>query len=584
MINISLNTSLREQDKVSEPNLDSSLHPIILSALQQRGLSDPLMRREFLEPSLDRALAGKSLKGLSPLLRALRQASIRREKIAILCDYDADGATSAAIFKHLCDALKIPSQVIGANRYQGGYGLKKQMIDRARRARAKIIIALDIGSSDHKVISDARKSGLRVFVVDHHELKEGAGKPCPSFINPHQKGCDFEADNLCTAGLSLVAAVELKKMLAQYRFKRDKESAQRINLTKIKQLSALGTVADQVPLKGLNRAIVKEGLSAMNSKPEPWALALRATSDIRDEITSTDLAFQFAPRLNATGRLMRSCEKTGVEFAVETLLASQAKKVQKMASWLGAVNLQRRAIERKCLANALSIIDKEGLKKDPVLVLASDSFHLGVLGIVASRLVERFERPVILLGPSGDKNTLTGSGRTVPAVHMKNLLSKASEFALSFGGHAGAGGVKIANDDLLRLRKTLCLAVKDFASAPTIYQSYDLETTIKELRLGDFYRDLSRLEPTGRDNPPLRLLLRSAEIVQQHSGEKGQTILYLRQGTSFLPAIIFQQSAIEQLPNDAPLEIIATPIKAPLQFRRGEHEYVLKILRATQIF
>lgn len=468
-----LHRGVRDADS-AEPFLDSTL----------RGLSSP-------EPMVDRALASERI------ARAIRA----KERIVVFGDYDVDGTTSAVILSEVIAALGGEVRTLIADRFHGGYGLSDQGLDRCLAERPGLLVTCDCGSSDHDRIAKATASGVDVIVVDHH-LVPAQALPAFAFLNPHRPECGFAYKGLCSAGLafSLGAALRL-------------ELGAQLDLRGWLDLVAIGTIADLAPLTGDNRRLVRAGLKKIGAPgTRPALVALRQAAKIPEsaQLTARDVAFRFAPRLNAPGRL-------GVADLTLRFLTAQTPK----EAWGLLQDVETRNEERKTLAQRATeeahaqVSELYGESPTEGVVVASDAWHRGIVGIVAARLVDTFGVPAVVIAFDGEHGH--GSARTTADFDVYSALSRCASDLSAWGGHRAAAGLSLSKGALDSFRASFLQATQGAASG-------EPQTGEVDVALGGPFRvptleDLQRLGPFGEGYPVPTFLLEAHVVEAMGVGE-----------------------------------------------------------------
>ena len=549
-----------------------SVHPLLARVLAARGWKAGHELSRFLKPSLTDIPDKRGLKNLDRACSLILRAACNRQKIAVCCDYDADGACSAVQLCLLLQALKADYILIPSDRYQGGYGLKKQHVEAARQQGCKLLLAADIGTNDHEAVTHALLNGLAIVIIDHHKVEAAKNPPSEAvLINPSQRDCRYAAGALCSAGLTWVLAGALKEKLCRSASQLQRKLGRRIDLQQLLQFAALGTVADMAPLTGANRVIVKLGIKLMNSKGRPGIEALKKVSGIKRAITSSLIAFQMAPRLNAAGRLAKDQELPGIMLAINQLLAENQQKAEEWANRLQALNLERKRLEketwRACLRQIRRAWRAGRGELPPVLVLCGRHFHPGVLGICAARIAEAFNRPTVLLAGPNKRGVLSGSARSTPDLPLYDCLTQVAKHFIGFGGHDYAAGCSIYQDNLPALKKDLgvVIAEKRGKHPPAPTRQAEVEMTLKELSAGGMalVKSLERLEPTGHGNPAVTVLLRNVRVfaLSAIGPHKQHLRVFLgdQAGTSLLQARLWHRTGHPLLKPGALLNLVVKP-------------------------
>ena len=397
--------------------------------LASRGFADPAAARAFLAPSLDQLHDPFALKDMEAAVARLLQAIRNREKILIYGDYDVDGTSSVVI---LTKALELAGATVSyhvPHRLKDGYGMRPEVVDAAAAQGVGLIVSVDTGIRAAEVVKRANEAGIAVIVTDHH-LPEAELPPAVAILNPNRHDCTYPNKDLCGAGVAFKLACALFSSLSW-----PPEKVARISESLLK-LVAIATVADVVPLLGENRVFVKHGLDGMNQIRNPGLRALLDVSGFTDGKlpSSRQVAFQLAPRLNAAGRM--DTAKT----VIEMFLTPDAALARTLATQLHDQNTERRLVQDEICERCDALAVEEA---DAALVYYGADWHRGVLGIVASRMVERRRRPVFVLGLNEADGQAQGSGRSIPAFHLLEALESMSDLFVKFGGHKFAAGVTL---------------------------------------------------------------------------------------------------------------------------------------------
>ncbi|HZP92316.1 MAG TPA: single-stranded-DNA-specific exonuclease RecJ [Burkholderiales bacterium] len=446
--------------------LDGSIHPVLARVFAARGIDDPAR--------LDTGLAGllpyASLARSEEAARLLADAISRREQLMIVADYDADGATACALGVSVLRALGARVEYLVPNRFDYGYGLTPEIVALAAKRSPRWLITVDNGIASIEGVDAANALGIGVLVTDHH--LPGARLPqAACIVNPNQPGCGFRSKHLAGVGVMFYLLLALRAELRARGAFRDRPEP---NLADYLDLVALGTVADVARLDDNNRILVAQGLRrirAGRARPGVEALFGVAGRDSR-RASGYDLAFVLGPRLNAAGRL------TDMALGIECLLASDAGRAAELAGELDALNRERRDLEAQMQDSALAIVDRIDPADRYSLSLYDETWHQGVIGILASRLRERFHRPVFAFAPGGGEEA-RGSGRSIPALHLRDALDLVSKrrpgLLLRFGGHAAAAGVTIRRDQVHAFADAFETVVRDLVGPPDLEQVVEID-------------------------------------------------------------------------------------------------------------
>jgi single-stranded-DNA-specific exonuclease len=463
-------------------------HPLVAGILLRRGFGTQEDIKSFLQPSLNNLREPFQLRHMQQAVELLQEAIFNNSHIIILGDYDVDGITATAL---LLDFLRSSGAAnldfFIPNRLKHGYGLTEASTDILLEMKADLVITVDNGITAAKEISRLHEAGVKTIVTDHH-LAEKSLLPPGIVVNPNHPECQYSFKKISGCGVALKLVMALRKSLRNQEWWNSRRPEP--NLRDCLDLAALGTVADVVPLLDENRIITYHGLQVMNEKPRLAIQVLKTLKKV-ETITSRTLAFQFAPLMNAAGRLKDA------DMAVRFLLSDDREEAEKMAKILASTNLERRETESGMIETALKLAEEQ--KNDPALILTSPEFHEGVNGIVATRLVESFYKPVLILSES--EGNLKGSGRSIPELNLKEALSDCSEFLVRFGGHAAAAGCSLIPGHLAEFRErffTFCNERLPTSLVPKL----QLDGTLDYPELTElFVEQLNLLQPFGEGNP-----------------------------------------------------------------------------------
>jgi single-stranded-DNA-specific exonuclease len=481
------------------------LSPLVAQILFNRGI-DPATARAF--------LAGEwrddnpfRLKGMNEAVARLREAIRRNESIAIYGDYDADGVTATVLLTEVLQALGAQVEPYIPHRIDEGYGLNIPALDHLRQKGIRVVVTVDCGVRSVREVEHARRNRLDVIVTDHHAI-HGELPPAIAVVNPKQEDCRYPFKELSGVGLAYKLAQALLRVQKQVRiygqFGRDDACVTPAE-DDLLDLVALGTVADIVPILGENRALVKGGLDRLNRPQRLGVKAMLEEANLRDgEVESWHISFILGPRLNAAGRLEHA-------LASYDLLASRsAEEAKARAERLGAMNRERQELTLNTFEQARQEALEKGIDR-PLLFLASPSYFSGVVGLVASRLVEEFYRPAIVVEFGAGESR--GSCRSIPEFNIIAALDECRDLLCKHGGHAMAAGFTVPNDNLERLASRLGDIAAERLSgvelAPTL--NIDAEVSLASLDWAT-HALLQKLAPFGYGNPQPLLLSRGVQV------------------------------------------------------------------------
>lgn len=496
------------------------------TVLVSRGLCGPAEARRFLECPVSDLQDPFLLPDMQPAVARLREALESGEQIFVHGDYDADGICAAALLIRCLSSLGANVCYHLPHRIEEGYGLSSESIRRAARQGARLMLTVDCGATAFDEVALARDLGMDVIVTDHH-LTRSELPPALAVIDPMRKDCTHPSKELAGVGV----AFKLGEALC-----RELEIPAEHYIRAFADLAAIGTVADVVPLVGENRVLVRQGLALLAETKKAGLKALAQVAELTGRtITARDVAFRIGPRLNAAGRIADATQ------ALELLLTSDEAAALQLALHLDSINRKRRQLDESILAQALAKLEQDAdLASAPVIVLHDDSWHVGVIGIVASKLLEAFHRPVVLFGAADGE--LRGSARSIPGFHIAEALEECSDMLLRCGGHDLAAGLAIMPDQVEAFRKRIndigYRELGAFPLAPTVHA--DAVMPLEALRVEDVER-LAALEPFGEGNPePMFVATDVAVSMAKRVGADGRHLrMVLTRGGHTVDAIAF---------------------------------------------
>jgi len=477
-------------EAVKEVSARHGLPLLVARILLNRGLAGAEDILAFLDPTLERLCPPFGLADLEAACARLGRAVLRGEPVAIYGDYDADGLTATCLLHQFLGELGLPCIAYIPDRLREGYGLRIAAL-KELAPRARLLVTVDCGISDAREVAWATEAGLEVIVTDHHEIPPELPSAL-AVVNPKRGGQEYPFGELAGVGVALLLALGLRTGLRAEGWFRDRPEP---NLRAYLDLVALGTAADVAPLVGENRILVSQGLRVMEESRRPGLIALKEVAGLEGKpITFRDLVFRLAPRLNAAGRLGQA------RGALELLLATELNQARVQAGVLNRLNRERQALEEAVLCSAAEMIRRQGLGKRPVLVLAQEGWHPGVLGIVAARLAEEFHRPVALVSLADGVGR--GSARSIEGFHLFQGIHACRDCLSRYGGHAAAAGFELPADNVAALRAQLEEAFAEQVGPaplrPTL--KVDAQVALPELD-EDFFQHLEKLRPFGPGNP-----------------------------------------------------------------------------------
>jgi single-stranded-DNA-specific exonuclease len=470
--------------------------------LVHRGLGDPAAARRFLQPSLDDLHDPLTMRDMPRAVARLREAIREGQKILIYGDYDVDGTTSVVLLTKAIELAGGASSYYVPNRLKDGYGMRPEVVETAAAEGVRLIVSVDTGIRAAEVVRRATELAVDVIVTDHH-LPEIELPPALAVLNPNQADCPYPDKNLCGAGVAFKLAQALLATLPW-----PPEKARRVCESFLK-LVAIATVADVVPLTGENRIMVKHGLDGLGAVRNAGLRALLDVAGFPGNTvpTARQVAFQIAPRLNAAGRMDTAMA------VIELFLTGDPERARELAQQLDGQNAERRQVEDEirdtCERQAVD-------ESSAALVYYDENWHRGVLGIVASRLVERLHRPVFVLGRNPEDGLAQGSGRSIPAFHLLEAMEAMPDLFVRFGGHQYAAGVTLeaARIDEFRQRFNAYAAAR--LSPEDFLPRMDVDAVVELGDLADAaVQEVLALAPFGHGNPPPLVAALDVEVAGQ---------------------------------------------------------------------
>jgi len=496
---------LREENKDGQELLirELGLSQIISRILISRDIVNPDDARRYLSPSLRDLHNPFLMQDMKKAVQRLIRAIHRQEKVVIYGDYDADGITSVVVLLRFLRQIYEGVTYYIPDRITEGYGLNLAAIERMRSEGIGLIITVDCGISDHESIAYARRLGMDTIILDHHQLSDTLPEAV-AVVNPNRKDCLFPFKHLAAVGIVFNFLIALRGALRQEGFWKNDLYP---NLKEYLDLVALGTIGDIAPLVDENRIFVKIGLDLMTEDRRMGIRALKLVSGIEHQvIDSSRASFCLIPRINAAGRVASAKE------AVELLLSEKPEQAEELALKLDGFNRKRQAMEKLIFSEILEQVgDQFHTEKIGPLVFASPNWHPGVIGIVASRMVDRFGRPAILI--SLKDGIGKGSGRSIADFNIYQGLKRCDSLLLSYGGHHYAAGISIREEDIAKF-STLFREVFHENSPETdftAFTSIDAQCSLTEIN-HELLSQFDQLAPFGSRNPEPILCVRSVSV------------------------------------------------------------------------
>jgi single-stranded-DNA-specific exonuclease len=461
--------------------------------LVNRGITAPPAAEKFLSSTLEDLSHPFLMKDVKKAARRVLEAVYQNEKICVYGDYDADGVTGTAVLKLFLESLGARVSHYIPERLSEGYGVHCAALESIHSHGTSLIVTVDCGISDYEAVRFGRDLGMDIIVTDHHHVPERI-PPANAVLNPRQPDCSFPFKHLAGVGVAFYLVIALRKILREEGFWKEGSVP---NLVDYLDLVALGTLADIVPLKEENRIFVRYGLEVLSRTERIGLAELKKVSRIADGVMSAEMvAFRLAPRINAAGRLGKA------DKAVTLLTTCDRQEAERIAIELDETNTERQYIESTIFKHACRMVDNaEGEEYRYAIVLASSEWHAGVVGIGASRLVDRYYRPVVLIALDG--NAGRGSARSIEGFHLYEGLAQCAAVLEKFGGHECAGGLTVSSGNVGELHRRFSdlvaasLSTEDFIPKMHIDAELPIEVLSEAL-----IEEVQRLAPFGAHNPP----------------------------------------------------------------------------------
>ncbi len=457
---------------------------IIVEILMKRNIVDSEDIRNFVFPEMANMYDPFLLKDIEVAVSRIIRAIERKERVMIFGDYDADGITSTSIMYKFLEEHGLHPYYYIPNRMNDGYGLSSQGIEFAVNNAIDLIITVDCGITGFAEVEYAGKKGIDVIITDHHEVTGGIPKAF-AVVNPHRADDDYPFKSLAGCGVVLKVIQALMKSMNEDESK----------IEKYLDFVALGTIADVVPLTDENRIIIYYGLKKLAQTQNPGIRALCNVADIKlQKMTSYHIGYVLAPRINAIGRM------TDASDAVKLFITEEQSVAHSLSVKLNDENRKRQEIDQQVFEEAINMIEADKLYEKNCIIISSENWHEGVIGIVSSRLVEKYYRPVIMITLYDD--TGKGSGRSIPNFHLYNALTRVEDLLESFGGHKLAAGISIKRSNLPEFKKRFEKIASEIICTDDMVKNIEIDTEISLNQINEKLEDaLKNLAPFGYGNP-----------------------------------------------------------------------------------
>jgi single-stranded-DNA-specific exonuclease len=492
--------------------ITARIAPLVARLLVARGVETAEAATRFLDPKLDHLHSPYLMKGMREAVARIQRAIAASERVLIYGDYDVDGTTAIVILKRAIEILGGTAEFHVPHRIRDGYGMKDDVIERAAADGVRLVISVDTGIRAFAAAEAARRVGLDLIVTDHH-LPEGGQLPhALAVLNPNQPDCEYPCKSLCGAGIAFNIAQALLEA-------RDEADARRRLLPSFLKMAAIATIADAVPLVGENRVIAKLGLAGLRDPRNPGLRALMTVAQLADkqrQLSASDVAFRIAPRINAAGRM------DVAQTVIELFEARDDEKARDLATKLNQLNSDRQQSELQIVQTLEARLTEPQFADARCIVLDGEGWHRGVIGIAATRVVERTYRPALVINRENGEGY--GSGRSIRAFHLLAALESCHELFTRFGGHSHAVGFSLPSDRIAELRTRLDAYARERLTPEDLIPVLEAEA---EIELGgitpELIQTVQRMEPFGVGNREpifitrqLRVLLPPKILKEKH--------------------------------------------------------------------
>jgi len=520
-----------------------SISSVTASLLVARGVTTPneaaswmshhAPHDPYLIPDMERAV------------ERLRRAVVDHEPICFYGDYDVDGMTATSLYFSFFSALGASARAYVPHRQREGYGLNGGAVRQLHSEGISLLVTSDCGTTSHREVALANELGMDVIVTDHHQTDEEL-PPALAVMNPHRAGAQYPFRGLCSAALAY-------KVVEAYQ-SRYGDAA--VPLESLMDLVALATIADVVPLHDENRGFVREGLAQLSRGSRCGIRALKQVAGVTKDCTAETVAFKLAPRLNAAGRLDHAL------LGVQLLTTESPAEAQRLAERLEQLNRERQRIEADMMSEAVAIVKAQEQELPAALVLASRRWHVGVVGIAAARLVERFHRPTIVIAVD-EQGVGKGSARTVGGFDLYQGLAACRDLVEAFGGHPSAAGVTLREACLDKFRERFTGVAAAWASGrtavPTLHVDVEVQLAEVTARL---IQEIGALHPFGAGNPEPTFAVKGLEVMESRTVGEKHLKMTVRQGRSLpFDSIGFGMRSLQErgIPPRVPVDLAFIP-------------------------
>ncbi len=519
------------------------IHALTAHMLVLRGLESPELANTFLEPSLRDLPHPNRMKGMDRACHRIIQAIERKEHIVIYGDYDVDGVSSTSLLFLFLQELGVSRQYLHfyiPHRLEHGYGLQPACFPDIVKMGCQLMITVDCGISSRTEIDELNTMGIDVIVIDHHLPPEQL-PDAYTILNPKQPACSYPDKNLAAVGVAYQLVIGLRASLRDVGYFNQRQEP---NLLRYLDIVALGTIADIVPLQGVNRIIVHHGLRQLQKTQWPGLKALMQVSDVSpDNLEASHIGFRLGPRINAAGRLAHA------SIGVNLLCCPNYQEAIQYAHELDNENTLRKQLQESIYTQAQQLLaESPTLQEEHAIVLARPEWHLGVVGIVASKLLEQWNKPVILMALDQTKGVGKGSARSIPSFNIHGALASCSPYLAAYGGHKMAAGLTVSFEHLDEFTQAFLAIARDQIKLEDLkpHVTYDVAFDPTKLTV-DLLTELQRLAPFGANNPEPLMIAHQVPISRQRKTKDGKHLQFTVGNK--LNSIAFRQGDRHPLPS-----------------------------------
>ena len=544
------------------------ISPLLAQLLVNRNITTRESGQYLLQNDLQLAHDPFLMLGMDKAVRRIVTAIHNKESITLYGDYDVDGVTSTALMVHFFRDLGVHLEHYLPNRMEEGYGVNEAALEKIQARGGKLVITADCGITAVRQVKFAQSIGLDVIITDHHQVGEDGLPPALAVLNPHQPGCTYPFKFLAGVGIVFKLAVGIRRGLLAAGWDPDRLP----NLERHLDLFAVGTIADMAPLTGENHVLTARGLEALRTTAKPGLVALKSVVGLDGRIDAASIGFGLGPRLNAAGRLGQA------DRGLHLLVSDDLNQAVELAEKLNQLNEERKETQQWAQKEAEYLLDRQvDLAKDRVIVLASENFHQGVIGIVAAKLAEKYYRPTFLIAL---KNGIgKGSARSIPAFNLFKAMVQCSEHLIEYGGHAYAAGLNIEEHKVQKFREALNEVGRQFLTPEHLIPEITIDAALllKDIT-SDFFNEVQKLEPFGQLNTKPVFISRQVEV--RNFRTLGKQNLHVKfkavQGPGSLEVIGFNLApALDPALLDGPVDLV---YELHLNDWNGRQKIELKLL------